>query len=323
MNIQKNRIVIIGAGNVGATVAYSILMNKLASEIVMVDANAQKAAGEVLDMNHGLAYFRQVNIRQGTYEDCAEAGIIVITAGIGRRPGQTRIQLAQHNVEIIKDITMNVMKHAKNPIIIVVSNPVDILTYVVQQESGLSPRRVIGSGMTLDTARLRYFLSEKCAIDVCSIQAYIIGEHGDSEVAVWSHANVAGEAFEDFYEGGCGEIDYSEVFQKTRTAGAEVIEFKGSTTYGIAMSVTRIVECIVGDERSVLTVSTTLSGQQDIDGVALSLPCIVGANGVENYLNIALSEKENELLRKSAEKLAHSIEECYGRGNQIINFSAM
>lgn len=310
-NRKYGRVVVVGAGNVGATVAYTILMNDLTSEIVLVDVNENKARGEVLDMNHGLAYFKQVEIRQGTYEDCAEADIIVITAGAGRKPGQTRLELAKINVAIVTDITKNIMKYAKDPIILVVSNPVDVLTYIVQKVSGLSPRRVIGSGTTLDTARLKYFLSEKCDIDVRSIHAYVVGEHGDSEVVLWSHSNVAGEPFEDFYEGGCEEIDYGEVFGRTKDAGAEIISLKGATTYGIAMATARIIGCILGGENAVMTVSSTLSGQHGLHDVALSLPCLIGSGGIERYLNLAFSEKEEELLQKSAQKIKGSIAEVY------------
>lgn len=300
---QNGRIVIIGAGNVGATVAYTVLMQQLAAEIVLIDVNQEKVLGEVWDMNHGLAYFKQVSIRQGTYEDCADADAIVITAGIGRKPGQTRLDLAKTNVSIIRDITKNIMQYAKNPLIVVVSNPVDVLTYVVQQVSGLPATRVIGSGTTLDTARFKYLLSEQMKIDVCNVHAYIIGEHGDSELAVWSHANVAGEPLEHVYEESGMRLDKETILKETKTAGAEVIKRKGITNYGIGMAAGRILSAIVGNENAMLTVSTVLNGQQGLSDVALSLPVLVGANGVERYLPIQLSEYEKVMLQNSAEQL--------------------
>lgn len=312
-SLMSGRVVVIGAGNVGATIAYTILMSDLTSEIVMIDVNEEKARGEVLDMNHGLAYFKQVSIRFGSYEDCAHADAIIITAGIGRKPGQTRLELAQINAGIIQDITKNIMKHAQNPLILVVSNPVDVLTYIVQQESGLPAGRVFGSGTTLDTARFKYLLSQECKIDVRNIHAYIVGEHGDSEVPLWSHANVAGKPIEEFCEDDTSphHLDKEKVFQATKGSGAEIIRLKGATFYGIGMSVARIIGCIVGNECAVLTVSTTLDGQYGIHDVALSLPCIIGSHGVERYMDIKMSPDELQRLRESAGKLRESIAQVY------------
>lgn len=186
--IKTNKVVIIGAGAVGSTICYTLMIKHIASEIVLIDVDNEKACGEALDMNHGLAFFKQVTIRSGNYDECKDADIIIITAGVPRKPNQTRIDLAKTNVEIIKVISKNIMKYAKNPIILVVSNPVDILTYVVQKETGLPKHRVIGSGTTLDTSRFRYLLGEHCRVDSRNVHAYIIGEHGDTELPVWSQA---------------------------------------------------------------------------------------------------------------------------------------
>jgi L-lactate dehydrogenase len=307
----NGRIVIIGTGNVGATIAYTILLNNLTSEIVLIDVNRDKVQGEVLDMNHGLAYFKQVSIREGTYEDCVRADVVVIAAGVARRPGQSRLELAKTNVNIVADITKNIMRYASNPLILVVSNPVDVLTYVVQNESGLSPRRVIGTGTTLDTARFKYLLGRKLKVDVRNIHAYIIGEHGDTVVPVWSHANVAGEPFEEFFEGGSMDFLREDVFAETKASGAEVIKLKSATTYGISMAATRIISCILGNENAVLTVSTVLDGQYGLSDVALSVPVLVGANGVERYLPIKISEEEDKLLKISAKKLKDAIADAY------------
>ena len=309
----NGRVVVIGAGNVGSTIAYTVLMNDLTSEIVMIDVNKEKASGEVLDMNHGLAYFKQVSIREGDYEDCADADVIVITAGIGRKPGQSRLELAQINTKIVREITQNIMKYATNPMIVVVSNPVDVLTYIVQKESGLPANRVIGSGTSLDTSRFKFLLSQECKIDVRNIHAYIVGEHGDSEVPLWSHANVAGKPFDEFCNSNKNAygIDRKKIFEATKTSGAEIIRLKGATFYGIGMSVARIIACNLGNEHAVLTVSTSLDGQYDLHDVALSLPVILGVNGVERYMDICLSDEEYKELHDSAEKLKKSIKDVY------------
>jgi L-lactate dehydrogenase len=310
---SNGKVVVVGAGNVGATIAYTVLMNDLASEIVMIDVNKEKARGEVLDMNHGLAYFKQVSIRAGEYDECADADVIVITAGIGRKPGQSRLELAQINTKIARDITQNIMKYAKNPMIVVVSNPVDVLTYIIQKESGLPANRVIGSGTSLDTSRFKYLLSKECNIDVRNIHAYIVGEHGDSEVPLWSHANVAGKPFDEFCSSNKHTygIDRAKIFEETKTSGAEIIQLKGATFYGIGMSVARIISCILYNEHAVLTVSSALDGQYDLHDVALSLPVILGAEGVESYMDIYLSDEEYKQLHDSAEKLNQSIKDVY------------
>jgi L-lactate dehydrogenase len=308
----KGKIVIVGAGNVGSTIAYTILMNNLVSEIVIIDVNKEKAKGEALDMNHGLAYFKQISVRSGEYDECADADIIIITAGIARKPGQTRIELAKINISIAKDITKNIMAYAKNPIILVVSNPVDILTYIIQKESGLPASRVIGSGTTLDTARLRYLLSAHCDIDVRNVHAYVIGEHGDSEVAVWSRANIAGKPFDEFCDDcpkKCHAVNRQQILEDTITSGAEIIRLKGATYYGIGMAATRIVAAIINDEKAVLTVSSVLGGEYNVSDVALSLPCVVDSEGIERYINIRMSDKEIHDFQQSSEKIKQAIEE--------------
>jgi L-lactate dehydrogenase len=308
----KGKIVVIGAGNVGSTIAYTIMMNNLVSEIVIIDVNKEKAQGEALDMNHGIAYFKQISIKSGDYSDCEDADVIIITAGIARKPGQTRLELAKINVSIGKDITKNIMAYAKNPIILVISNPVDILTYVIQKESGLPANRVIGSGTTLDTARLRYLLSAHCDIDVRNVHAYIIGEHGDSEVAVWSRANIAGKPFDEFCDDcpkQCKTVNRDQILKDTITSGAEIIRLKGATYYGIGMAATRIVAAIINDEKAVLTVSSVLNGDYNMNDVALSLPCVVSSEGIERYINIRMSEKEVHDLQQSANKIKEAIKE--------------
>lgn len=311
---NKSKVVVVGAGKVGASVAYTIMMNNLTSEIVLVDVDRGKARGEALDISHGIAYFKQLTIRDGDFSDCADADVIVITAGIPRQPGQTRIDLARTNVAVTRDIVRRIMEHATNPLFVVISNPVDVLTYIVQKESGLPASRVIGSGTTLDTGRFRYLLSQHCKVDVRNVHAYIIGEHGDSEVPVWSRASIASKPFDEYCEDcprRCLKINRQQIFEQTRDAGAEIIKLKGATFYGVALAATRIVGAVMGDENSVLTVSSVLDGNYGIKDVALSLPCIVNRNGIDRYLNIRMNDGELALLGESAEKLKAVLGEVY------------
>ena len=311
---NKSKVVVVGAGKVGASVAYTIMMNNLTSEIVLVDVDRGRARGEALDISHGIAYFKQLTIRDGDFQDCADADVIVITAGIPRQQGQTRIDLARTNVGVTRDIVRRIMEYATNPLFVVISNPVDVLTYVVQKESGLPANRVIGSGTTLDTGRFRYLLSQHCKVDVRNVHAYIIGEHGDSEVPVWSRASIASKPFDEYCEDcprRCLKINRQQIFEQTRDAGAEIIKLKGATFYGIALAATRIVGAIMGDENSVLTVSSVLDGNYGISDVALSLPCIVNRNGIDRYLNIRMSDEELMQLGESADKLKSVLDEVY------------
>ena len=232
----KSKIVVIGAGNVGEAIGYTLMLRRQASDIVLVDLNEKRAKGSALDIAHGTAFSRQSRIRMGGYEECADAETIIITAGVARKPGQTRLDLAKINVGIIRSITENIMRYADNPLIVVVSNPVDISTYIVQQTSGLPANRVIGTGTSLDTARFRYLLSEACKVDVCDINAYVLGEHGDSQVAIWSSAAVGGEPILDFINRNNIVLDQDTIAQKAKDSGAKVISLKGATFYGIAMT---------------------------------------------------------------------------------------
>ena len=309
---NKSKVVVVGAGKVGASVAYTIMMNNLTSEIVLVDVDRGRARGEALDISHGIAYFKQVTIRDGDFEDCADADVIILAAGIGRQPGQTRIDLARTNVSVMRDIVKRIMAHAVNPLIVVISNPVDVLTYLVQKESGLPASRVIGSGTTLDTGRFRYLLSQHCQVDVRNVHAYIIGEHGDSEVPVWSRASIASKPFDEYCEDctkKCQRINRQLIFEQTRDAGAEIIKLKGATFYGVALAATRIVGAIMGDENSVLTVSSVLDGQYGIKDVALSLPCVINRQGFDRFLDIRMNDEEMKLLIESSEKLKAVIKE--------------
>ena len=309
----KGKVVIIGAGNVGSTIAYTTVLNNVASEVVIIDVNKEKAKGEALDMNHGIAYVKQIMIRDGDYSDCKDADVIIITAGLGRKPGQTRLDLAKINVNIAKDIAKNIMKYATNPILLVVSNPVDIITYVLTKETGLPPERVIGTGTTLDTSRFKYLISKHCDIDVRNVHASIIGEHGDSEVPVWSRANIAGKPFDDFLDASpeVAEAQRNKIFEETKTAGAEIISLKGATFYAIAMGTVRILTAIIGNEQSVLTVSSVLDGEYGIKDIALSLPCVVNSSGISRKVDIQITKEEEVLLMASAEQLKDVLKQAY------------
>lgn len=308
----NSKIVVIGAGKVGSIVAYTLMMNNHLSEIVLIDIDKNRASGEALDISHGIAYLRQVIIRDGDYEDCADADMIIITAGIGRQPGQTRIDLARTNVGVVRSIMEGVMKHAVDPLLLVISNPVDVLTYMIQKETGLPVSRVFGSGTMLDIGRFLYLLSDHCKVDVRNVHAYIIGEHGDSGLPLWSHTSLASKPFDEFCETcnhPCGGVNRQKMFETTRDAGAEIIKKKGATFYGIALAASRIAAAVMGDENAVLTLSSVLSGQYGISDVALSLPCIVNRGGIDRYLNLHISEEEQRLLEVSAEKLKSVIKE--------------
>lgn len=305
----KGKIVMVGAGFVGSTIAYTAVVSGIASEIVFVDVNRDKAEGEAMDMSHGLAYVKQVDIRAGEYSDCKDADIVVITAGINRKPGQSRLDLAKINVKIVQDVIVNVAKHTSDAIILVVSNPVDVLTYFAQKISGLPRYQVIGTGTTLDTARFKYLIGKNCEVNIRNVHAYIIGEHGDSEVPLWSTANIAGKPLEEFLaDSGKGDaVEKSKLMEDVRDAGAEIIKKKGATYYGIGLAATNILSAVLGNENSVLTVSSVLDGEYGIKDVALSLPSVVNIKGIGRIFNINISEDEQLMLNKSAAKLKEII----------------
>lgn len=305
----KGKIVMVGAGFVGSTIAYTAVVSGIASEIVFVDVNRDKAEGEAMDMSHGLAYVKQVDIRAGEYSDCKDADIVVITAGINRKPGQSRLDLAKINVKIVQDVIVNVAKYTSDAIILVVSNPVDVLTYFAQKISGLPRYQVIGTGTTLDTARFKYLIGKNCEVNIRNVHAYIIGEHGDSEVPLWSTANIAGKPLEEFLadSGKDNAVEKSKLMEDVRDAGAEIIKKKGATYYGIGLAATNILSAVLGNENSVLTVSSVLDGEYGIKDVALSLPSVVNIKGIDRIFNINISEDEQLMLNESAAKLKEII----------------
>lgn len=306
---HRDKIVVIGSGNVGEAIAYTLMVRIQANDIVLIDVNEDRAKGAALDIAHGTSFFKQVNVRQGGYEECEDAQIIIITAGIARKPGQTRLDLAKINVGIVRSITENIMKYAKNPLILVVSNPADITTAAVQEVSGLSPKRVIGSGTSLDTARFRYFISEKLQVNIEDINAYVVGEHGDSQVPVFSSANVGGFLLDDYCRQAGIQLDKEEIAARTKDGGAEVIKLKGATFYGIAMAVSNIVEAIMKDDRAIIPVCHVLGERfGEWAGVPVSMPCRIGWEGIEKTFEISMNEQEKKAMKESVRILKDFME---------------
>ena len=298
---KKRRIVVIGVGAVGSTTAYTLLLRQRMDELVLIDANKEKAIGDALDMNHGLAFLGKANVWAGSYEDCADADIIIITAGVAQKPGESRVDLLKRNVAVFENITNQVLQFNKDGILLIASNPVDIMSYFTWKKSGWPWQRIIGSGTLLDTARFRYLIGEKLSIDARSVHAHIIGEHGDSELPVWSHANLAGSSIE------LGEEDKENIFYNTRNAAYRIIEAKGATYYAIALALDRICTAILKNEASVLNVSTLLNNYHGISDVYLGVPSIVDRSGVREVLKLNLNEKEEQLLHKSGNKIKELI----------------
>jgi L-lactate dehydrogenase len=309
-NRNSTRIAIIGVGNVGATFAYALLGSGLASEIVLIDNNKQRAEGEAMDLNHAVPLTHSTRIWAGDYSDCAGAAIVVITAGTAQKPGETRLDLVQRNYAIYQSIIPQVIQYNPDGLLLIASNPLDILSYAAMKLSGLPANHVIGSGTILDTARFRYLLSQHAGVDPRSVHAYIIGEHGDSEVPVWSSANIAGMALSDYCKMNCEEYNedvYAKIFEQTRDAAYHIIERKGATFYGIGMGLVRICEAILRGQHTVLSVSTLIHDYYGINDVYLSLPCVVGRDGVSKFLRLPLDEKEVEGLQQSAQVLKETI----------------
>ena len=301
---HRDKIVVIGAGNVGEAVAYTLMVRAQANDIVLIDLNEDRAQGAALDIGHGTSFYKQIWIRKGGYEECADAKLIIITAGIARKPGQTRLDLAKVNINIVTSVTKSIMEYAKNPLIIVVSNPADITTMAVQKTSGLPANRVIGSGTSLDTARFRYILSKKLTTNIEDIHAYVVGEHGDSQVAIFSSADVAGFKMRDYAAQLDVKLDEEYIAEYTKKCGAEIIRLKGATFYGVAMAVSNIVEALMKDESAIIPVAHTLDESWgDWAGIAISLPCRLGWDGIEQTLRIEMDEKEPAAVNHSVEVL--------------------
>lgn len=304
-----SKISVIGAGNVGATIANDLMMQGIASEIVLVDINKKKAEGEALDVYQGAPFYSPAIVRPGDYPDAEGSDIVVITCGVARKPGMSRLDLAQINVNILKDVAANVVKVAPNAVYVVVSNPVDVLTYVFTKISGIPEHRIIGSGTILDTSRLQSELAKRFCISPKNVHAHVYGEHGDSSFVPWSLAHIANNHIDDYKDRSPDkdrirwDKDYEEVEQFVKKSGGLIIENKGATFYAVATSVCYICKCVLGDSNTALTVSTMMHGEYGVDDVCLSTLNLVDRNGVRGKILNVMTDEEVARLQASAEKL--------------------
>lgn len=304
--MKTHKISIIGAGFVGSTTAFALMNQNMASEIVIVDINKAKAEGEALDLYQGSVFVSPVNIFAGDYADTKDSDIVIITAGLAQKPGETRLDLVNRNIDIYKQLIPEIVKYNPNAILLVVSNPVDILTQVTYELSGFPAERVIGSGTVLDTARFKSALAKRFSVDARDIQANIIGEHGDSEIATWSLATVAGLTISQYCEN--HGIDFSvetaeKISEDVKNSAYQIIDRKGYTNYAVALAVTRITQAILRDENSILTISSLLDGAYGIEGVYISVPTVLGRTGSKQNVEVPYSSSEISALKESAQIL--------------------
>ncbi len=307
-----SKVVVVGAGSVGTTYIYALLQKGMAEEIVLVDVDQSRVEGEVMDLSHGLPYVPPAVVRGGDYDECADAGLIVVTAGASQSPGQSRTDLVRQNAEIIKNISLKIAETGSEAVLVMVTNPVDTLTLVAQKHLGWPKHRVIGSGTVLDSARFRYLIGRRCGIDVHNIHAYVLGEHGDSEFAAWSLTHVAGVAIEEYCRlcSHCNgdENPLIDIFEQVRNSAYHIIDYKGSTFFGIGMSLLRISGAILRNEQSILTVSSQVGGHYGLPDVCLSLPAVVGKEGVKRLVNPELPPEELDALKYSAGMICDTYE---------------
>ncbi|MBM7555561.1 L-lactate dehydrogenase [Halanaerobacter jeridensis] len=302
---DRHKVAIIGAGGVGATTGYALMVQGIASEIVLIDINQEKAEGEAMDLMHGASFVPPVEVSAGDYSECEDADVVIITAGAKQAADETRLDLVKKNTEVFKQIVPSITEYTKDAILLVVTNPVDILTYVTLKLSGFPKNQVIGSGTVLDSSRFRSLISNHCEVAANNVHGYIIGEHGDSEVPVWSLTNIAGTPLDNY----CPICDYNcegeleGIGEEVKNSAYEIIEKKGATFYAVSLAVARIVRSILRDENSILTISSYMNGQYGIEDICLSLPTIVDSQGVEQVLNLPLNDNEEEAFVESAEKL--------------------
>lgn len=303
MKVNSRKVAVIGCGFVGSSSAFALMQSGLFSEMVLIDADTKRAEGEAMDISHGISFARPMQIYAGNYDDITDAAIIVITAGANQKPDETRLDLIKKNAAIMKSIVGEIKKRDFGGILLIVSNPVDILTLIALKESGYPSNRVIGSGTVLDTGRFKYLLGEHLDVDSRSVHAFIIGEHGDSELAAWSNARIGGLKVNDFCElrGHFNhEQSMKKIFENVRNSAYEIIERKHATYYGIAMAVKRICEAIVRNEKSILPVSSLMTGEYGLNDVVLSIPAVIDETGVQKVIPIELNDEELTKLKDSA-----------------------
>ena len=298
------KIAIIGAGDVGTTIAYTLQISGLVTEIVLIDINQKLAQGQIMDMNHGLFFVPPVNLTAGNYSDCRSSDVIIITAGARQKTGESRMSLVERNATICRSIFDEIRPYNSTAVFLIATNPLDVITQVVIKHSELTRHQVIGIGTVLDSARFRYIISQYCHVDARNVHAYVIGEHGDSEVILWSQVRIGGTPLKEFSKEStyaCDPIDKESVTKDIRNSAYHIIEAKGATNYGVSLAVRRIVEAIIRDENSVLTVSTLLNGEYGLDDVCLSVPCIINRKGIKSIVETTLDQSEEKALKKSAE----------------------
>ncbi|PNZ99944.1 L-lactate dehydrogenase [Staphylococcus massiliensis CCUG 55927] len=306
MESQKSKkVVLVGNGAVGSSYAFAMVNQGVADEFVIIDLNKEKVLGDVMDLNHGAPYgMSPVKVKAGDYKDCQDADLVVICAGVAQKPGETRLQLVEKNTKIFKSIVSEIMASGFDGIFLIATNPVDVLSYVTLKTSGLPKERVIGSGTILDTARFKYLLSETFNVSPSSIHAQIIGEHGDSELPVWSNANIAGQPLYDILKKDPEKSQLiDEIFVKTRDAAYDIIKAKGATYYGVAMGLMHITKAILRNQNHVLTVSSYLEGEYGEEDVYVGVPAVVNKNGARNIIEVPLNEKETEQFNHSVSVL--------------------
>ena len=313
MSTQESRpvrVAVVGAGNVGSTFAYALLLNGLAAEIVLVDANRARAEGEAMDLNHTVPFAHPTRVWAGDFSDCAGATVTVLAAGVGQKPGQSRLDCIRTNAGIWREIVPAIAQHNPHGILLVATNPVDVLTYAAWKLSGLPPARVLGSGTILDTARFRFLLSQHFGVDARSVHAHIIGEHGDSEVPVWSLANIGGMRLADYCRAQGLSYDPAQmltIFESTRDAAYRIIERKGATYFAVAAGLMRITQAILRHQNTVLSVSSLIENYYGIDDVCFSLPTVIDRGGIQKVLRLELSDAEVASLHQSATTLKETI----------------
>lgn len=306
MKKTSRKVVIVGTGFVGTSIAYAMINQGVANELVLIDVNQEKAEGEALDLLDGMAWGeKNVSVWSGTYEECQDANLVILTAGVNQKPGQTRLDLVKTNAAITRQIVKEVMASGFDGIFVVASNPVDILTYLTWQESGLPASRVVGTGTTLDTTRFRKEIALKLAVDPRSVHGYILGEHGDSEVAAWSHTTVGGKPIMEYVEKDhrLEENDLTVLADKVKNAAYEIIDRKKATYYGIGMSTTRIVKAILNNEQAVLPVSAYLNGEYGEEDIFTGVPSIVDENGVREIIDLSITPQEKAMFHQSVSEL--------------------
>jgi L-lactate dehydrogenase len=308
---QRPKVVIVGTGMVGATFGYALLWSGLTPEIILIEVNRARASGEAMDLSHAMPFHRPINIRAGDYPDCVGATVVAIAAGAAQKPGETRPELAQRNARVFDEIIPQVVRYAPEAILLIATNPVDSLTYYTWRLSGLPPNQVIGAGTILDTARLRYVLGARFGVDPRSVHAYIVGEHGDTEVPLWSSATIAGMSIDEYCMvtgAPCLDGEREQIFAQVRDAAYHIIELKGATYYAIASGMERIVESILRDQHTILTVSGLLENCHGVSDVCISVPMVIGRQGIERTLCVPMTPEEEARFQASARAVREVID---------------